>query len=87
MRPIIEKIYEAEHPSCENIADNENYKKSLTEFCRFAENFKAGLTEKQKEIFKKLEELHDDLEYETGVSRYVAGFKFGLKVGMEITED
>ncbi len=87
MRPIIAKIYEAEHPSCKNIADNENYKKSLTEFCRFAENFKAGLTEKQKEIFEKLDELHDDLEYETGVSRYVAGFKFGLKVGMEITED
>ncbi len=69
MRPIIAKIYEAEHPSCENIADNENYKKSLTEFCRFAENFKAGLTEKQKEIFEKLEELHDDLEYETEIGR------------------
>ena len=87
MRSIIEIIYKAEQPSCENIPDNENYRESLAEFFKFIEGFKKSLTENQKEIFEKLENLHDKLEYETGLSRYVAGFKLGLKVGLEVSGD
>ncbi|MDE6356726.1 MAG: hypothetical protein K2N68_02045 [Clostridia bacterium] len=87
MRSIIEKIYEAEQPSRENIDDNENYKESLAEFIKLVDGFKTSLTENQKVIFEKLENLRDELEYETGLSRYIAAFKLGLKVGLEVSED
>ena len=87
MKSIIAKMYENEHPAIESILDSEEYCKGMTEFCEYADNFKNGLTDNQKEVFEKLEALRDEMEYNACLTRYVEGLKFGLKVGMEAAED
>ncbi len=87
MKPIIAKMYDCGQPSYETIKDSKEYYENMQEFCNCVEDFKSGLTEKQKKVFEKLEDLHDNMEYESGLTRYVAGFKFGLKAGLEAGED
>ena len=87
MKSIIAKMYDCGQTSNETINNSKAYHENMQEFCNCVEDFKNGLTENQKKAFEKLEDLHDNMEYESGLTGYIAGFKFGLKVGLESGED
>lgn len=86
-KSIIKDIYYGERGGCETIKESKEYWGFIEQAAKISGELTETLTEKQKELFKKLELAEMEIESETAVAHFAEGFKIGLLIGIECVED
>lgn len=84
MQSLITDIYLGKNADFETIKPNEEYAKVAMRLTNLCEEFEKQLSEEQVEEFRKIFDLHIELEGITEEEHFKEGFKLGLKVAVEV---
>lgn len=87
MQSAITDIYLSQNANYETIEPNEEYAKFAIKVAALCEEFEKQLSEKQAEEFRKIFDLHIELEAMTNKEHFKEGFKLGLRVAVEACYD
>ena len=87
MQSIIKDIFYGNNKNFENIKMPETYKQNFDKFVDLEEQFRETLNGEQKELLDKVENLHDLAELDSCEAYYIEGFKLGLLIGVECSQN
>lgn len=86
-KSILTAIFYGEKGHPETIKEGPEYWKVMDETNKLSDELVKGLTEKQKELFDKLCFSSMGLEAEATLTYFKEGFKIGLLLGIECTDE
>lgn len=80
---IIKDVFYGERGQFDTIEESKEYWAAMEQAAKISGELEEGLSEKQKELFKKLEQAEMDIESEAALTFFTEGFKIGLLIGFE----
>lgn len=86
MKSAIEKILSGDTLD-EHIGQTKEYKRLSAKSLTLYEELYSSLTKKQKELFEQFYEVDGEMVAEMECAFYKEGFKLGLLLGMEASEN
>lgn len=84
---IVKEIFYGNKGHYETIKESKEYWRIMDEAATLSASLEESLSEKQKEIFKKLTFANMGLEAEAALSYFTEGFKLGLLIGIECVDN
>ena len=87
MKSIIKDIFYGNNTCFESMKMPESYFKKYDIFYNLLEEFKTTLNKEQNEMLNKILDANSDVDLESSEIYYKEGFKFGLLIGVECSEN
>ncbi len=84
---IIKDIFYGNNKCWDNIKMSHTYFKLFDKFCDLLDEFTNSLNANQKELLEKLKDLDSDIDLESNETFFKEGFKLGLLIGIEGSEN
>lgn len=86
-KSIIEEIFQGERGHYGKIKESEEYWGMMDDAAEINKKLEESFTKDQKELFDRLEIILEDLKNDSVFTHFTEGFKIGLALGMECTEE
>ncbi len=86
-KSIIKELYYGNNVQMETIKPTNEYWKIDDKLEAIETKFTNTLNKNQKKLFNKVIDLHYDLMLESSVQHFVEGFKLGLNLGVESSQN